>query len=113
MGSSRSSRSAFRGQGGTEIRITLAQARQNLLLQAGHQLAVRGPAAQSVNQGAISALAQAQQHSPHVAVAYFQPLGRCYLRQLLLLYLVQHFQSIPFSLAQSDSLRFQGGLGHP
>ena len=103
----------FGGQRGSEICITLAQARQNLLLEADRQLAVRWPAAQSMNQGAISALAKAEQHPPHLAVGYFQPLGRCYLRQMLLLYLVQHFQSVPFSLAQSDSLRFHGPLGLP
>src|ERR1700675_3903364 len=32
---------------------------------------------------------------------------------MLLLYLVQHFQSVPFPLAQSDSLRLHGALGHP
>jgi hypothetical protein len=61
----------------------------------------------------ISALAEAQQHPPHLAVGYFQPLGGGQLRQLLLLYLVQHLQSVPFSLAQSDPLRFHRALGHP
>jgi hypothetical protein len=56
-------------------------------------------------------LGQAQQHPPHLAVAYFQPLAGGQLRQLLLPYLVQHFQSVPFSLAQRDSLRFHGALG--
>src|ERR1700687_3860079 len=67
----------FRGQRGTEIRITLAQARQNLLLEPGRQLAVRWPAPQSVNQGTIPALAKAEQHPPHLAVGYFQPRGCC------------------------------------
>jgi hypothetical protein len=78
--------------------------RQNLLLQPDRQLAVRGPTAQSVNQGAIPSLANALQHAPHLAVGYLQPLGRHYLRQLLLL--VQDSQSVPFLLAQSDPLRF-------
>jgi hypothetical protein len=43
-----------------------------------------------------------------VAVGYFQPRGRFYLHQMLLPYLVQHFPSVPFSLAQSDPLRFRG-----
>jgi hypothetical protein len=30
-----------------------------------------------------------------------------------LLDFVQHLQSVPFSLAQRDSLRFHGALGHP
>src|SRR5690242_5016624 len=58
-------------------------------------------------------LANPQQHPPHLAVRHFQPRGGGYLRQMLLLYLVQHFQSVPFSLAQSDSLRLHGDLGHP
>jgi hypothetical protein len=103
----------FGSQRGSEIGITLLQARQNFLLQAGRQLAVRWSAAQSVNQGRISSLAQAEQYPPHLAVAYFQPLGPGYLRQMLLLYLVQHLQAVPFSLAQSDSLRLHGALGHP
>jgi hypothetical protein len=61
----------------------------------------------------ISSLAKAEQHPPHLAVAYFQPLGPGYLRQMLLLYLAQHLQAVPFSLAQSDSLRLHGALGHP
>jgi hypothetical protein len=39
-------------------------------------------------------LANAQQHSPHLAVGYLQPLGCCYLRKVLLLYLVQPFQAV-------------------
>ncbi len=66
-----------------------------------------------MNERTIATLAQAQQHPPHVAVGYFQPLGRGYLRQMLLIYFVQHFQSVPFPLAQRDSLRFHGPLGHP
>src|SRR2546430_4925881 len=62
---------------------------------------------------ATPALANAEQHPPHLAVGYFQPLGCSYLRQMLLLYLVQHFQSVPFSLAQGDALRFHGALGQP
>src|SRR5580704_856027 len=69
----------FGSQRGSEIRIALLQARQNLLLQAGRQFAVRWSAAQSVNQGRISSLAKAEQHPPHLAVAYFQPLGPGYL----------------------------------
>jgi hypothetical protein len=84
----------FGSQRGSEIRITLLQARQNLLLQTGRQLAVRWSAAQSVNQGMISSLARAEQHPPHLEVAYFQPRGPSYLRQMLLLYLVQHFQTV-------------------
>jgi hypothetical protein len=86
--------------------MTLPQARQNLLFLAGGQLAFRWPAAQSVNQGTIPPFAQAEQHPPHLAVANFQSLGSSYLRQMLLLYLVQHFQAVPFSLVQGDSLRF-------
>jgi hypothetical protein len=106
-------RQVFRRQRGAEIRLTLPHARHNFLLQAHRQLAVRGPAAQSMNQGAVSALTKAEQHPPHLAVRYFQLLGGSDLRQMLLIYFVQHFQSVPFSLAQSDSLRFHGGLGHP
>src|SRR6202158_2638455 len=70
----------FASQRGSEIRITLLQTRQNLLLPGARELAVRGSTAQSVNQGRISSLAKAEQHPPHLAVAYFQPLGRRYLR---------------------------------
>jgi hypothetical protein len=42
-------------------------------------------------------LANAEQHPPHLAVGYFQPFRCSYLRKMLLLYLVQHFQSVPFS----------------
>jgi hypothetical protein len=101
------------GQRWSEIRITLPQARQNLLLQPGRQLAVRWPTTQSVNQTTIPSFAKTEQYPPHLAVGYFKPLGCCYLRQVLLLYLVQHFQAVPFSLAQSDSLRFHGALGPP
>ena len=103
----------FGGQRGAEICITLPQSRQNLLLEPRRQPAVRGPTAQSMNQCTIPTLAKTQQHSPHVAVGYFQPLGGSYLRQMLLIYLVQHFQSVPFPLTQRDSLRFHGPLGHP
>src|SRR5271156_5884011 len=61
----------------------------------------------------ISSFAKAEQHPPHLAVSYFQPRGCFDLCQMLLLYLVQHFQSVPFSLAQSDPLRFHGPLGPP
>jgi hypothetical protein len=66
-----------------------------------------------VNQGTIPVFADAEQHPTYLTVGYFQPRGSGYLRQMLLLYLVQHFQSVPFSLAQSDSLRLHGPLGHP
>jgi hypothetical protein len=66
-----------------------------------------------MNQRTIPTLAKVQQHSPHVAVGYLQPLGRGYLRQMLLIYFVQHVQSIPFPLIQSDSLRFHRPLDHP
>src|SRR6266404_605144 len=66
-----------------------------------------------MNQGTIPALANAEQHPPHLAVGYFQPLGCRYLCQMLLLYLVQHFQSVPFSLAQGDALRFHEALSQP
>jgi hypothetical protein len=36
-----------------------------------------------------------------------------YLRKMLLLYLVQQFQSVSFSLAQGDALRFHWPVGHP
>jgi len=35
------------------------------------------------------------------------------LHQMILLYLVQHLQSLPFSLAQGDTLRLHGPPGHP
>jgi hypothetical protein len=66
-----------------------------------------------VNQGTIPVFADAQQHPTYLTVGYFQPRGGCYLRQTLLLYLVPYFQSVPFSLAQSDALRLHGALGHP
>jgi uncharacterized integral membrane protein len=66
-----------------------------------------------MNQGRIPALANPEQHPPHLAVAYFQPLSGCYLRKMLLLYLVQNFQSVSFSLAQGDPLRFHRPLGLP
>src|SRR6516164_5152400 len=98
----------FRGQCGPEIGITLAQARQNLLFQRHRNLTVRGSAAQSVNQRAVSAFAKTEQHPPHVPVGYFQPLGGGPLRQLLLLYLMQDSQSVPASLARGDPLRLHG-----
>jgi len=61
-----------------------------------------------VNQRNISVFAKAGQHPPYLAVGYFQPRSRLDLRQMLLLYLVQHFQSVPFSLARSDLLRVHG-----
>ena len=70
-------------------------------------------AVDSRQQGAIPSLANALQHTPHLAVGYLQPLGRHYLRQLLLLYLVQDSQSVPFLLAQSHPLRFHWPLGLP
>jgi len=39
--------------------------------------------------------------------------GGGYLRQMLLLYLEQYLQSVPFWLAQSDSLRLHRAHGHP
>jgi hypothetical protein len=73
-----------------------------------------------MNQRTIPTLAKAQQHSPHVAVGYFQPLGGSYLRQMLLIHFLQHFQSIPFwrgcgsvMQIQRDSLRFHRPLDHP
>src|SRR5690348_6304798 len=66
-----------------------------------------------MNQRTIPTLAKVQQHSPHVAVGYLQPLGRGYLRQMLLIYFVQHVQSIPFPLIQGDSLRLHRPLDHP
>src|SRR5690242_14003717 len=66
-----------------------------------------------MNERTIPTLAKVQQHSPHVAVGYLQPLGRGYLRPMLLIYFVQNVQSIPFPLIQSDSLRFHRPLGHP
>jgi hypothetical protein len=68
---------------------------------------------QSVNQRTISALANPKQRAPHLAVGYLQPLGCRHLRKVLLLGLLQHFQAVPFSLAQSDSLRLYGALGPP
>jgi hypothetical protein len=65
-----------------------------------------------MDRGTIPTLAKAQQHPSYLTVGYFQALGRYDLRQMLLGYLVQHSQSVPFSLAQSDALRFHGAPGH-
>jgi len=48
--------------------VTLLRARHDLPLEAGRQFAAGWPAAQFVNQGAIPALAKAEQHPPHHVV---------------------------------------------
>jgi hypothetical protein len=66
-----------------------------------------------VNDRSIPALPHAKQHPPHLAVAELQSPRRFDLRQMLLFDLMQHLQSIPFSLAQRYALRFHRPLGHP
>src|SRR5450432_2887379 len=64
-----------------------------------------------MNQRTIPSFTETEQHAPYLALGYFQSHGCRYLRQLLLLYLVQDSQSVPFSLIQSDPLQFHGPLG--
>jgi len=54
-----------------------------------------------MNDSSIAVLAHADQHPPHLAVGSFQPLHGLYLRQMLLLHLMQYFQPVPFSSARS------------
>ena len=72
----------FGGQRGAEIRVTLAHPRQNLLLEPSPP-ACGSRVGRAVHERAHHRHAgAAQQHPPHVAVAYFQPQGRGYLRQM-------------------------------
>jgi hypothetical protein len=60
----------------------------------------------------ISAFPQTKQQPTDMAIADLQPFGGFHLRDLFLLDLVKHAQSVSFSLAQGDSLRFHRALGH-
>jgi len=79
------------GESGPKISMGLANSRQNLLLQSRGRLAVRGPATEPMNDSSIAVLAHADQHPPHLTVGSFQPLRGRYLRQMLLLHLMQYF----------------------
>jgi hypothetical protein len=54
-----------------------------------------------VNHGTIPALFERQQQPSDLTIGHLQPLGSLHLRQMPLLYLVQHPQSLPFLLAQA------------
>ena len=99
-------------QRGPEIRIALAHPRQNLLLEADRQLAVRWPAAQPVNQR-LSPRSRMRINNRRTCRSLLSAAGRFHLRQMPLLHIMQHFQSVPFSLAQCHALRFHGTPSHP
>jgi hypothetical protein len=57
--------------------------------------------------------ADAEQHPAHLTVGYFQPRGCCDLRQMLLLYLVQHFQIGPVLVGSRQFAPFPWGPRPP
>jgi len=89
-----------------EIAVALPHPRQNSLRQTRRQLAIRAAPAQSVYQRAIPFLTQARQQAADLAVGQIQPPTGFDLRQMALLHVVQHFQTVPLGLAQGNSLRF-------
>jgi hypothetical protein len=51
--------------------------------------------------------------TPHLTVGQMNSSRPRDLRQMPLLYLVQHLQAVPFWLTQSDPLRFHAAPSHP
>ena len=102
------------GECGTETRVRRQpQPSQTAVRDGLGNLAIRGTSAQPMNQPAIPLSLQACRQAPDAPVGQPQTPRRFDLREVALLDFVQHLQSVPFSLAQRDSLRFHGALGHP